>query len=93
MTGITDPATSGSSALLMLMAMPTMVPFLALDVDPVIAAVAGTVTSLPLWFFVGTRLAVAARSWPDFWKRYLFVAIGWAVLSIVLLAIAASITE
>ncbi len=91
-SGITDTTTSATAGLLLLMAMPTMVPFLVFEVDPTIAAVAGAVTSLPLWFFLGTRLAAHAWAWREWWRRYVVVAIGWAVLSIVLLAAAASLS-
>lgn len=91
--GITDATTSATAALLLLMALPTMALFLVLDLSPTVAAVAGAVTALPLWFFLGTRLAAGAPSWPAWWRRYVLVTIGWAVLSIVLLAIAASLAD
>ncbi len=91
--GITEATTSATAALLLLMALPTMALFLVLELSPDVAAVAGAVTALPLWFFLGTLLAARAPSWPAWWRRYVLVSIGWAVLSIVLLAVAATVAE
>lgn len=90
-SAITEQTTPATAALLMLMALPTMALFLALDLSPQIAAVAAAATALPLWFFLGTRLAATATSWRVYWRRYIIAVVGWAVLAIVLLAIAASL--
>lgn len=90
-SGLTDQTTSATAALLMLMALPTMALFLVLDMSPEIAAVAAAATALPLWFFLGTRLAATASSWRVYWRRYVIASVGWAVMSILLLALAASL--
>jgi hypothetical protein len=91
-TGITDTTTSATAGLMLLMALPTMVLFVVLELNPTIAAVAGAMTALPLWFYFGTRLAAHSWTWRDWWRRYVMVSIGWAVLAIVLLAVVASLS-
>ncbi len=91
--GLSDPSTSAVAGLLFLMALPTTWLFTALDLGARTSVVLGVVTGLPLWFFVGGRLAATARSWGTWWRRYLVVVFVWAVLAIVILAVVASIGE
>jgi hypothetical protein len=91
LTGLTDPSTPLVAGLLFLIALPTTWIFALLKLDAVVAVVLGVVTSLPIWFYVGGRLAALSPSWGVFWRRYVLVAIGWAVLAIVLLAVVATI--
>jgi hypothetical protein len=93
LTGLTDPSTPVVAGLLFLIAVPTTWVFAWLQLDAVVAVVLGLVTSLPIWFFVGGRLAALSPTWGVYWRRYIMMAIGWAVLAIVLLAVVATIAS
>lgn len=90
-TGLTDPSTPLVAGLLFLMALPTTWLFAILNLDAVVAVVLGVVTSLPLWFYLGGRLAVASPSWATWWRRYVMIALAWAVVAILLLAVVATL--
>ena len=90
-TGLTDPSTPLVAGLLFLLAVPTTWLFAISQLDAVVAVVLGVVTSLPLWFFVGVRLAALSSSWGMWWRRYVAISITWAIVSIVVLAVAASL--
>jgi len=90
-TGLTDPATPLVAGLLFLLAVPTTWIVALLELDPVVSVTVGVITSFPLWFALGARLAVVSRSWGQWWGRYLLWAIGWAVAAMVLLAVVASL--
>lgn len=91
-TGLTDPATPLVAGLLFLLAVPTTWIFAVLRLAPVVDVALGVITSFPLWFFLGTRLALVSWSWGQFWARYVAWAIGWAVAAMLGLAAIASIT-
>ena len=92
-TGLTDPATPLFAGLLFLLAVPTTWVFALAKLAPVATVVLGIVTGLPLWFLLGSRLAVVSRTWGDWWRRYLAWTIGWAVTAMILLAVIASLTD
>lgn len=92
-TGLTDPATPVVAGLLFLLAAPTTWLFALAELAPVVTVALGVVTSFPLWFVLGSRLADASWSWGQWWRRYVAWAIGWAVAAMVLLAVLASLTE
>ncbi len=81
------------AGLLFLMALPTTWLFTALDLGAGISVALGVATGLPLWFFVGGRLAATARNWRTWWRRYLILVFVWAVSAIVILAVVASFGE
>jgi hypothetical protein len=92
-TGLTDPATPLVAGLLFLLAAPTTWLFALAKLAPVVTVVLGVVTSFPLWFYLGSRLASASWSWGEWWRRYVAWAIGWAVTAMVVLAVVASLSE
>ncbi len=49
------------------------------------------VTSLPLWFMVGSRLAYFAPSWVLWLRRYVVVCLVWSVLNVLLFILLGSI--
>jgi hypothetical protein len=85
--GLSDPSMPLVAGLLFLLAAPTTWLFEALNLSDQVAVAAGVATSLPIWFFIGARLAVTADSWGSWLRRYVAVSIGWAVVAIVLLAV------
>lgn len=90
-TGLTDPATPLVAGLLFLLAVPTTWVFALLELAPVVSVTLGVITSFPLWFALGARIAVVSWSWGQWWARYAMWAIGWAVAAMVLLALVASV--
>ena len=42
------------------------------------------ITSLPLWYMVGARLAYMATSWVIWLRRYVVVCLVWSVLNVLL---------
>ena len=49
------------------------------------------VTSLPLWYLVGSRLAYLATSWALWLRRYVVVCLVWSVLNVLLFILLGSI--
>jgi len=92
-TGLTDPSTPLVAGLLFLLAVPTTWVFALAKLAPVVTVVLGVVTSFPLWFLLGARLAEASWTWGQWWRRYAAWAIGWAVAAMIALAVIASFTE
>ncbi len=79
--------------LLFLLAAPTTWLFALAKLAPVVTVVLGVVTSFPLWFLLGSRLADASWTWGQWARRYIAWAIGWAVAAMVLLAVVASFID
>ncbi|MDJ0952153.1 MAG: hypothetical protein QNJ81_00610 [Acidimicrobiia bacterium] len=48
-------------------------------------------TSLPLWYLVGSRLAYLAPSWVLWLRRYVVVCLVWSVLNVLLFILLGSI--
>jgi hypothetical protein len=91
--GLTDPAAPLVAGLLFVLAAPTTWLFALARLAPVVTVVLGVVTSFPLWFLLGSRLAAASWTWGEWWRRYAAWAIGWAVVAMILLAAIASFSE
>jgi hypothetical protein len=84
---IADPATSILGAFLFLIAAPTAWVFAIefIEADRFTVLFVGAMTSLPLWWLLGSRLARTAEDWRQWTVRYLRISVGWSVL--VLLAV------
>lgn len=84
-----DPAISILGAFIFLIAAPTAWVFAIdfIEADRFTVLFVGTMTSLPLWWLLGARLATTAESWVQWTGRYLRIAVGWSIL-VLLLAIA-----
>jgi len=50
---------------------------------------AGVVTSFPLWYLLGAKLAQAVSRWPDWIAAYVKICVSWTVAWIVILQVAA----
>jgi hypothetical protein len=91
---MSDLASSLLAALLFLVAAPTAWIFAIdfIDVNRLVVIVVGTVTSYPLWFFAGTRLALFAATWAGWLRRYIVLCLGWTAANIVVLMVVGQIT-
>lgn len=90
-SGLTDPADPVLAGLLVFLAAPTTWLFAALRLAPEVAIVLGIVSSLPLWFLLGARIADSAWSWRQWLGRYATVLLAWLVFMVLILATVASI--
>ncbi|MGB9359290.1 MAG: hypothetical protein WCC01_12105 [Acidimicrobiia bacterium] len=83
-----DFAASFVAAVMLVIALPTTW-FLSFDfivVSRTTVVVFGLVTSLPLWYLVGTSLAVRSETWAHWFRNYITVAMAWTLLNLLLLA-------
>jgi hypothetical protein len=87
-----DPTAPLLSGLLFLVAAPTVWLFAVFDLSPGVTVALSAITSFPLWFAVGARLAGRARRWRDWWARYLTLALVWTVGYLLLLAAVGTLT-
>lgn len=90
-SGLTDPADPVLAGLLVFLAAPTTWLFAALRLAPEVALVLGIVTSLPLWFLLGQRIADSSWNWRQWVVRYATWLLGWLVVMVMLLATVASV--
>lgn len=88
---LTDLAASFLATLLFLVAAPTswVFAFPFIEVTRFTILSVGVLTSFPLWYAVGAALADASPSWPVWLRRYLVVAIGWTIFTIVMIGLLA----
>ncbi len=49
------------------------------------------VTSLPLWYLVGSRLAFAANGWLAWLRHYIIICIVWSVINVLVFVLIGSI--
>ena len=92
-SGLTDPADPVLAGLLVFLAAPTTWVFAALRLAPEPALVLGVVTSLPLWFFLGSRIAESAWTWRQWVVRYATWLLGWLVVMVMVLVTVASLAS
>lgn len=57
------------------------IPFI--DVDRFTAIAVSVLTSFPLWYLLGARLASTSRSWRRWFPRYAGWSLGWIALNLV----------
>ena len=86
-------ATSFLGTILFLTAAPTAWIFSIdfIDVSRFTVIVAGIVSSLPLWWLVGTRLTDGASSWLVWTRRYATIAVVWTSLHLFMIGVLASL--
>lgn len=84
---VADPATSILGAFVFLIAAPTAWVFAIefIEADRFTVLFVGAMTSLPLWWLLGSRLARLAEDWKRWIVRYLRISLVWSLL--VLLAV------
>jgi len=87
---VTEPSSALLGGLLLLLAAPTTWLFALFPVSAVVAVVLGIVTSLLLWFRLGSWLAHGTTSWAQWWRRYIVAALGSTIILTLIVAIIAS---
>lgn len=88
-----DFAASFVAAVMFVIALPTtwLLSFDFIDVSRITVLIFGMLTSLPLWYVVGTAIAARAATWAVWIQRYATVAILWTLGNLVLLAVIAAL--
>lgn len=82
------------AALMVVIALPTtwFLSFDFIEVSRTTVVIFGAVTSLPLWYVLGTALAVRSETWGRWLRRYAAVALLWTLLNLAVLAVVAMLT-
>ena len=80
-------ATAFLGAILFLVAAPTTWVFAIdfIEASRLTVLATGGLTSLPLWFLLGSRLSLRVENWSTWLKRYTIFCSLWTVLVLVLL--------
>ena len=93
--GLQEIASSFIAAVMLVIALPTSW-FLSLDfidVSRTTVVVFGAVTSLPLWYVLGTALSLRSETWGRWLRRYATIALVWTLANLAVLAAAAALTS
>jgi hypothetical protein len=92
-TDTSDLATAILGAILFLIAAPTSWVFAIefIEASRLTVITVGALTSLPLWYLLGVRLAIRAENWPTLVKRYAIFCGLWTVLVMVLIVVLAAV--
>ncbi len=90
-----DVASSFIAAVMVVIALPTswFLSFDFIDVSRTTVVVFGAVTSLPLWYLLGTAIAVRSQTWGRWLGRYVTSAVVWTMGNLALLATVAALTN
>ena len=90
-----DIASSFIAALMLVIALPTtwFLSFDFIEVSRTTVVIFGAVTSLPLWYVLGTAIAVRSETWGSWLRRYATVALAWTLANLAVLAIVAMLTS
>ena len=91
---VSDLATAILGAILFLVAAPTAWVFAIdfIEASRLTVISLGALTSLPLWYLLGSRLALRAENWLTWLKRYLIFCGLWTVLVLVLIMVLAAVS-
>ena len=89
-----DVASSFIAAVMLVIALPTswFLSFDFIEVSRTTVVIFGVVTSLPLWYVLGTALAVRSETWWVWFRRYATVTLVWTLANLALLAVVAMLT-
>lgn len=89
-----DVASGFIAALMVVIALPTtwFLSFDFIEVSRTTVVIFGAVTSLPLWYVLGTALAVRSETWGRWLRRYAAVALLWTLANLAVLAVVAMLT-
>jgi hypothetical protein len=88
-----DLAASILAVGLFLIAAPTAWIFTAdfIEAGRLLIVASALVTSLPLWYMLGSRLAYAATNWGRWLRSYVIICIVWSVFNVLLFILIGSI--
>lgn len=92
-TDASDLATAILGAILFLVAAPTSWVFAIefIEASRLTVITVGALTSLPLWFLLGVRLAMRSDNWPTFLKRYAIFCGLWTITVFILIVALAAV--
>ena len=87
---LADPATSILAAFIFLIAAPTAWVFAIdfIEADRFTVLFVGAMTSLPIWWLLGARIALVVDDWRHWISRYLWISIGWTVFALLAIVVA-----
>jgi hypothetical protein len=87
-----DLAASVLAVGLFLIAAPTAWVFTAdfIEAGRLLVVTSALLTSLPLWYMLGSRLAFAATGWLTWLRNYIIVCIVWSVCNVLLFIVVGS---
>lgn len=90
---MTDVATSFLAAMVFLLAFPTAWVYSVdfIDAGRLLVVVSAMVTSLPLWYLLGGRIAENSNRWSDWIRRYAAACVVWSALNLALIVILGSL--
>ncbi len=90
-----DIASSFIAALMVVIALPTtwFLSFDFIEVSRTTVVIFGAVTSLPLWYVLGTALAVRSETWGRWMRSYATVALLWTLTNLAVLAVVSMLTN
>lgn len=90
---VTDVATAVLGAIVFLVAAPTTWVFAIdfIEASRLTVLGIGALTSLPLWYLLGARMARGSDGWQSWLRRYAIFCGLWTVLMLVLLVLIAAI--
>ncbi len=90
-----DLASSFIAALMLVIALPTtwFLSFDFIEVSRTTVVIFGAVTSLPLWYVLGTALAVRSETWGSWLRRYATIALVWTLVNLGVLAVVSMLTS
>ena len=82
-------ATAFLGAILLLVAAPTAWIFAIdfIEASRLTVHAVGALTSLPLWYLLGSRLALGSDLWRQWLRRYASICGSWTVLTLVLMVV------
>jgi hypothetical protein len=88
-------AATMAASVLFLVAAPTawVLSFSFIDVTRFTVLVFGLVTSLPLWFLVGTALTRGVPEWLTWMKRYVVTVVAWTSFNLLTFALLVSLSS
>ncbi len=88
-----DLAASILAVGLFLIAAPTAWVFTVefIEAGRLLIVVSALITSLPLWFMIGSRLALFATGWSNWARRYIVFCLVWSVLNVLLFILLGSV--
>lgn len=90
---IQDFAASFVAAVMFVIALPTtwLLSFDFIEVSRTTILFFGLVTSLPLWYLLGTALGARVQTWGGWFRRYVTAALIWTMANLILLAVIAAL--
>jgi hypothetical protein len=91
---MTDIATTLLGAMMYRVAVPTAWIFAVdfIEAGRLLGITATLATSLPLWYFVGARLAEFSYRWSDWVRRYIVFCLVWSALNVGVIVVVGSLT-